>query len=267
MSRMRTLVVLTALAVIGAPVAMSVATGEGSPLRGGARNPSADQSKSLTKETEIIANSGTYGTRQSNKSDNGGGAVYGCRSKPGGTPANNEPCIRANNLTDGLAFELNATNGTVGGTINVGPGGDDRKPLTTNATGVATGLNADRVDGAEAASLRTRWALINEAGAIEEQSGGFTIANASANANIYINAGSSLVGKGLEATIAIQNNVAGVDNSFSGQVAVARCATPAVTCAPEGTNTPDTLVVRASDDNGTPTGPNSRKRFYVTVTE
>jgi len=264
---MRTLVVLTALAVIGAPVAMSVATGEGSPLRGGARNPSADQSKSLTKETEIIANSGTYGTRQSNKSDNGGGAVYGCRSKPGGTPANNEPCIRANNLTDGLAFELNATNGNIGGTINVGPGGDDRKPLTTNATGVATGLNADRVDGADAAALRTRWALINEAGVIEEQSGGFRVANFGDNDNVYIDTGASLVGKGLEATIAIQNRVGAPPNSFSGEVAVARCNTVAVVCNPPGTNNDNTLVARASNSDGTPTADRERKRFYVTVTE
>jgi len=267
MSRIRMFVVLTALAVVGAPVAISAATGEGSPLRQGARNPSSNATQSLTKETQIIANTSSYGTRQSNKSDNGGGVVYGCRSKAGGTPAKNEPCVRANNLADGLAFEFSASQGALGGTINVGAGGDGKKPLTTNATGVADGLNADRVDGANAADLRTRWALINEAGAIEEQSGGFTIANASANANIYINAGSSLVGKGLEATIAIQNTVPGVDDSFSGQIAVARCATPAVTCGPEGTNTPNTLVVRAAGADGTPTNANNKKRFYVTVTE
>jgi hypothetical protein len=287
---MRTLVVLTALAIVGAPVAMSVATGEGSPLRGGARNPSADQSKSLTKETEIIANTSTYGTRQSNKSDNGGGVVYGCRSKAGGTAANNEPCVRANNLNTGLAFEFNATNGALGGTFTVGAGGDTRKPFTTNATGVATGLNADRVDGASASdivttsrakegldadtvdgasaeALRTRWALVNERGVIEEQSGGFTIANFGTNDNVYINAGSSLVGKGLEATIAIQNRAGAPPNNFSGEVAIARCNTVAVVCNPEGTNNDNTLLVRASDSDGTPTADGQRKRFYVTVTE
>jgi len=267
MSRMRTFVVLTALAVVGAPVAISAATGEGSPLRGGARNPSANASQSYTSETQIIANTSSYGTRQSNKSDNGGGVVYGCRSKAGGTPAKNEPCVRANNLADGLAFEFSASQGALGGTINVGAGGDAKKPLTTNATGVASGLNADRVDGAEAASLRTRFALINEAGQIEEQSGGFRVSNFGTNDNVYIDTGASLIGKGLQATIAIQNQVGQPPNNFTGEVAIARCNTPAVRCAPEGTNNDNTLVVRASNSDGTPTADRQRKRFYVTITE
>ena len=140
-------VLLTAgvVAVVGAP-AVAVGAGEGSPLDGGARNPANDTRQNYTKETEVIANVDTYGTRQSNKSDNGGGAVYGCRSKAGGTAAKNEPCLRATNLNVGSAFEFN-TGGVLGGLITVGKGGDGAKPFTTNATGVATGLNADRVDG------------------------------------------------------------------------------------------------------------------------
>jgi hypothetical protein len=140
------------LALLVSPFAF--ASGEGGTLKQGARNPSSDETQALTKETEIIANSGTYGTRQSNKSDNGGGAIYGCRSKAGGTPAKNEPCIRANNLADGLAFEYE-TNGVLGGTINVAKPGDAAKPFTTNATGVATGLNADRVDSKSADEIAT----------------------------------------------------------------------------------------------------------------
>ena len=75
------------------------ATGEGNPILGGARNPGTDQSKALTKETQIISSTSGYGTRQSNKSSSGGGAVYGCRSGAGGTAASNEPCVRANNLS------------------------------------------------------------------------------------------------------------------------------------------------------------------------
>ena len=82
------------------------AFGEGNSVRGGARNPSPDARRAYTKETEIIADNSTYGTRQSNKSNNGGGAIYGCRSGEGGTPKGNEPCIRANNLSSGRAFEL-----------------------------------------------------------------------------------------------------------------------------------------------------------------
>ena len=137
-----------ATAILAAPFAG--AAGEGQPVDGGARNPSNDQSQNYTRETEIIANVGTYGTRQSNKSDNGGGAVYGCRSKAGGTAARNEPCLRATNLADGLAFEFNAQSGASAGSITVGNGGDTKKPFTTNATGTADGLNADRVDGKNA---------------------------------------------------------------------------------------------------------------------
>ena len=101
----------------------------------------------LNTETEIIANTTTYGTRQSNKRDgDGGGAIYGCRSNPG-----NEPCIRANNLKGGRAFEF-VTIGKEGGRIEVG-GDKTGAPLTTNATGVATGFNADKVDGKEAADF------------------------------------------------------------------------------------------------------------------
>jgi hypothetical protein len=123
------------------------AFGEGNSVRGGARNPSPDSRKAYTKETQIIANVSSYGTRQSNKSNNGGGAVYGCRSAAGGTPKGNEPCVRASNLTNGRAFEFNANGGTEVGAIT-GPA--TAAPFITTAKGVATGLNADQVDGKSA---------------------------------------------------------------------------------------------------------------------
>jgi hypothetical protein len=138
------------LAVCIAPFAL--AAGENQPVKGGARNPSNNNSQAYTRETEIIANNSTYGTRQSNKSANGGGAIYGCRSGEGGTPKGNKPCLRVNNLSKGLAFEY-TTDGVVGGTFDVGNGGDTTKPFTTNATGVADGLNADRVDGKNASDI------------------------------------------------------------------------------------------------------------------
>jgi hypothetical protein len=64
----------------------------------------------------------------------------------------NEPCIRANNLSSGLAFEF-ATTGTQGGLITAGSAGGS--PFTTTATGVATGLNADRVDSLDADQIVT----------------------------------------------------------------------------------------------------------------
>ena len=149
------------------------AFGEGNSVRGGARNPSPDARRAYTKETEIIANVSTYGTRQSNKSNNGGGAVYGCRSAAGGTPKGNEPCVRASNLADGRAFEFNANGGTEVGAIT-GPA--TAAPFTTTAKGVATGLNADQVDGKSAdeitAAALPRFATVTgTTGALGDQRG------------------------------------------------------------------------------------------------
>jgi hypothetical protein len=157
------------------------AFGEGNSLRGGARNPSPDARRAYTKETEIIANVNTYGTRQSNKSNNGGGAVYGCRSGDGGTPKGNEPCVRASNLTTGRAFEFNSNNGTEVGAIT-GPA--TAAPFTTTAKGVATGLNADQVDGKSAdeitAAALARYAKVSGAGALGDQRGATAAARSAA---------------------------------------------------------------------------------------
>jgi hypothetical protein len=130
---------------IGIP-SVAIGFGEGRTMLLGKRNPSPSGSKALKSETEIIASNGTYGTRQSNKKDgDGGGAIYGCRSSAGA-----EPCIRANNLKGGRAFEFD-TVGKEAGRIETGD--VNGAPFTTNATGTATGLNADKVDGKEAADF------------------------------------------------------------------------------------------------------------------
>jgi hypothetical protein len=130
------------LALIISPFAIAQQTGVTAALIGGQRNP-RPMSQEFTRETQVIADNSSYGTRQSNKSSNGGGAIYGCRSGPGGTPQRMRPCVRASNLRTGLAFEF-STDGNQGGTITAA-GGDNSRPFTTNATGVATGLNAERV--------------------------------------------------------------------------------------------------------------------------
>lgn len=135
-------------------------------------------------------------------------------------------------------------------------------------------VDAATLDGQTAAELSTRWLLLNEAGQIEEQSGGFTVLDAyQTNNNVYIDTGSSLAGKGLSATIAIQNQVdvdgaAGADPNFAGEVSVARCQVAGVVeCAPANSKTENALVVSPRNSDGTATGPNARKRVYVQVTE
>lgn len=136
------------LVICGAPFA-GAATGDN--LREGVRN------GTTSKETEIIANIGTttaakggFAMRMSNLSSTGGGFINGCRASAATT---SKPCYRASNLSTGRAFEFNSNNGGVVGTITAGAGGDAKKPFETNATGVATGLNADRVDNLDAAQI------------------------------------------------------------------------------------------------------------------
>lgn len=150
--RSRTGIVLSAAVIIGLLASsFAMASGEGKNLILGKRNPGSNASAALSSETQIIANNSTYGTRQSNKSDSGGGAIYGCRSKLGGSEKGNEACIRSSNLADGRAFEFSANGGTEVGEIT--SGNANAAPFITNAHGVATGLNADQVDGKSAADI------------------------------------------------------------------------------------------------------------------
>ena len=168
-------IVVAAVLVALLVTPFALAAGEGRSLLGGRRNPSPNASLSYDRETEIIANTPTYGTRQSNKSGNGGGAIYGCRSAAGGTPQNNEPCIRANNLSSGRAFEFVTNTGTEVGRIE--SSNANAAPFTTNATGVATGLNADRVDSKSASDIvadaqaLNKFAAVSAAGVLGGQRG------------------------------------------------------------------------------------------------
>lgn len=118
----------------GAPGVAEAGNRTGDPVEIGIRNRS-------TSETGLIANNDGYSLRFSNKQEGqGGGLVSGCRSG-----VNQEACIYADNLRQGTAFLFRVRRGSVGGRIEVN--GPSAKPFTTNATGVADGLNADRVDG------------------------------------------------------------------------------------------------------------------------
>jgi hypothetical protein len=130
---------LIAAAIAIAPLAMGA--GEGGAVRGGARNPTNNTGLSYHSETQIIAENSTYGTRQSNKGT-GGGAIYGCRSAAAGNG-----CIAAVNLKNGPAFAF-TSGGASGGRITLS--NTTGAPLTTNAKGIATGFNANYLEGKQA---------------------------------------------------------------------------------------------------------------------
>lgn len=167
----RARLVLMASVVIGllaAPLAFGAASGGG--LIGGQRNPSNNTSSGYQKETQIVgtiaqnqggvaAHTGGYTTRQSNKSDSGGGAIYGCRAKAG-----TESCVAANNLNNGDAFRFQTTPGanTVG-QIRFGLDLNttvDKPPFATNGTGLVKNLNADAVDGKSADDFVSKGSLL-----------------------------------------------------------------------------------------------------------
>src|SRR3954469_1537387 len=160
------------VALLATPFAL--AAGENRPVRGGARNPSPNASLSYTRETQIIANTSTYGTRQSNKSTRGGGAIYGCRARTG-----TNACVRASNLSNGRAFSFATNSGTEVGRID---GPTTAAPFTTSATGVATGLNADKVDGQNASDIvasaqaQNKFALVAADGTLGGQRGATAVA-------------------------------------------------------------------------------------------
>lgn len=158
----RTPLVLTLAAAIVLTAQLAGAD-TGDNIREGVRNPSGGGAAS--KETQIIARTGkdTYGTRQSNLGA-GGGAIYGCRSSLDASsaaaiadPAKSTPCVRVNNLRGGKAFDLQTNTGRLIGVMQAGQNLTTPKPevapFITNATGVAVGLNADRVDGLNAADI------------------------------------------------------------------------------------------------------------------
>lgn len=304
--RTRAVLVGTGVLVLGvAPLGYAATGGD---LRLGVRNGATSETQVIAKEAARNTAKGGYATRQSNLTTSGGGAIYGCRSTARTSPTDlKNPCVRASNLSTGLAFEFQASKGILGGSINVGKGGDGVKPFTTNATGVATGLNADRVDGKDADAIireavdtavaealakapkvpsATRWVLVDAQGQIEAQSGGFNVRSgyvgnpAGATDNVYIDAGEDLSGKGISATIALQNqtdqNADGIVNGrapgadanpeFSGEISASRCAIAGVVaCAPTGTNTSSHFVVSPRNSDGSATSPTTRKRFYVTI--
>lgn len=146
---------VVAVGLLAAPVVAFAA-----PIEIGERNPSGGAD--APQETQIIAETqrGTYGTRQSNKGG-GGGAIYGCRSsldlQSVFDPDRSTPCVRVNNLSGGKAFDFVFDSGPIGGLIQSGNSiavpNPKAAPFLTNATAVAAGLNADRLDNKHASEI------------------------------------------------------------------------------------------------------------------
>jgi hypothetical protein len=249
----RAAIVCSLILAIGVP-SVAMGFGEGRSLLLGKRNPSSNANLALTSETEIIANTSTYGTRQSNKKDgDGGGAIYGCRSNPG-----NEPCIRSNNLKGGRAFEF-VTVGKEAGRIEVG-GDHTGAPFTTNATGVATGLNADQVDGKSATDFAPAtamtFAIVSDSGATPPAP---TVPAATAATPPTV-AFAEVSNNGVY-TIDFKRDVSKCSYTAS-QVGSASGQAPGVAAVQ---NQPNQITVNLGNDGATPTPAATRGSFHVQV--
>jgi hypothetical protein len=169
---------------------------------------------------------------------------------------------------DGTDIKINRVGGNAVKEEVLESGKLRKVPSAAAADTAASAANADRLGGKAAGDLDTRWALINEAGQIEQQTGGFTITDCySTNDNCYINAGEDVRNNGLHAQIAVQNVAEIADaNRLSGETGTAPCGATFVACAPPNTEDNNVLVVAPRDSAGAVGGAGNRFRFYVYVT-
>ena len=165
--------------------------------------------------------------------------------------------------------------------------------LRFDATGPEGPAGPEGPQGPEGPAGTSRWVLVNAAGEIEAQSGGFTVTAAypvlpntapnggdntlRANGNVYINAGEDLTDNGIVASVALQNTVdqngdtnvngrapgSDANPEFSGEIGVSLCGLPGTACAPPDTGNTNTFVVSPRLSDGGVTTDGNRKRFYV----
>ncbi len=157
-----------AIAVAAAPVAMAAGGGWGShwrghaarhrqaPLRGAIHNPPFG---AFSRPTGIFANDGGWVTRIKNQGGGGAGVLL-C-----GSAAGRNACLASENSAAGMAFDF-TSNGATGGTIQLKNEGG--APFTTDAHGVATGLNANYLQGKQASEFQ----LASKPAADSEELGG-----------------------------------------------------------------------------------------------
>ncbi|MGI8660188.1 MAG: hypothetical protein ACR2LH_04015 [Thermoleophilaceae bacterium] len=125
---------------------------------------------------------------------------------------------------------------------------------------VPRALNSDTLASQGPEKYSTRWALVNAAGQIERQTGGFSTVDCfSTNANCYINANEDVTNNGVHAAIASTNTGGG---QLFGEIGAAPCGQAFVNCAPAGTENANVIVIAPRDSAGNP----SPSRFYVYAT-
>ena len=211
--------------------------------------------------------------------------------------------VRSVDVRDGTLRSVDVENGTLrssdirDGTIRRSDLSDGALDGQRGPRGLRGPAGPQGAEGEQGPAGVGRWALVNAAGQIEAQSGGFSVAAAypvlgntatppadnsqRAAGNVYINANEDLSDNGVIAVVALQNQVdqnndgvtsgrapgADANPEFSGEISTTQCGIAGVVgCAPAGTNNATHFVVSPRNSDGSPTTPDTRKRFYVVIT-
>jgi hypothetical protein len=148
---------IAAAALVAAPIALASAgsthpravahtagseAAGGYPVRGAIHNPPRS---AYYRTTGIFSNNGSWTTRVENYGT-GGSVLDACHAPAGGVS-----CLDGYNLSGGLAFIFQSSGNNGGEILLRNPNG---APFTTNAHGVATGLNANFLQGKQASEFQ-----------------------------------------------------------------------------------------------------------------
>jgi hypothetical protein len=223
------------LAIIVAPVAMGA--GDGKPIKLGKRNPVRGAAK---RTTQLVA-----------KTKSGANTLKVTNTGKGGQ-----------------AFQFVAVKGTLGGVIQIGSKfatpHPEARPFTTNATGVATGLNAERVDGLTASDIITQAQQTNPLAGAPSFAFARVAANGTTDQNRsqgVTNANVTHPGTGVHCFISLtsrpKNANVTLDAPAVGMASVNTTDAP-TTCA----NPQADLFVQTYDKTGTATD----EPFYISIT-
>jgi hypothetical protein len=131
--------------------------------------------------------------------------------------------------------------------------------VTSSKLGDAAATTEKLADGAVTApKTAMRWALVASDGTIVDQSGGISM-TAVAGPNYYMNFGSNMAGKAIQATTVFRDT----DDGTGTSALVALCGGPPLgaTCVEPGTDNQNHVFVFTSDAGGN----DDPQAFYVTV--
>jgi hypothetical protein len=188
----------------------------------------------------------------------------------GGTAYAAKTMITSKNIVDGTIKGKDVKDDALKGN-KIKESALGKVPAAAQADSATAADDAGTVSGKSADDLDTRWALVNEDGEIEAQTGGFTVVDCyTTNANCYIDIGEDATNNGITGSIAI-NNVDG-SSTLSGQIGVGACGLASIACAPPNTDLPNVIVAAPRDSAGAIPGGGpvpaaaDASRFYIQVT-